>query len=187
MTIFKKIFLGYAKLIIVLIPYFLLIVGIFSVSFVTSFALWYTSTTFTNIFSIIVIILIAAGCAYFLLNKLIRKKLFGNILNFTGLVLELFLIIYFYSNKMNLIVPAIILSVEYLLFLGITFGLDHFLERWMKLILIILTIGTFSYSTALFYKEGVYLICIPLSIFYLLAFGYILNQFKKRTNISQKR
>jgi hypothetical protein len=186
MTIIKKIFSGYAKLIMGLLPYMTLIAGLFAVSFLISLVLWYSSTTFTDIYSIIVIILIISSSVIFVAGKIVKEKLFGRIFNFIGIILEFFFIMYLYAQKMNMIIPAIALSVEYLIFLGMTLGLDGFLDSWMKTILIVLTLGGFIYSSALLFKSGMLTIAVPLSIFFFLAFGYILNERKKRSDRMQR-
>jgi hypothetical protein len=76
-------------------------------------------------------------------------------------------------------VPAVALSVEYIVFLGLTMRIEDFYSSWMVLALIAISFAGFLYETLIMGIDTLIWAAVPLGIFYLFAFGYLANERRK--------
>jgi hypothetical protein len=170
---------GYTRLVPAVFTSVFLIVSIGIVSVLIAFPFWYISTNFASLYTGIVCAIIAVACISFIIKKLVTERLFGKLVKFIGLVFELILILFLYYKKTFYYVPAIVLSVEYLFFLGISMRIDGFLSPWMSITLLVSAFFGYLYSMLVLFAGHLYFLCIPLSLFYLFSFGRLIIE-KKR-------
>jgi hypothetical protein len=172
--------LGYMRMVPPLF-YAIAILGAIGItSVIIGLPLWYFSTQNTLAYTIFVAAIIVIPACFFLIRKLVSEKLLGQLLNFTGLCIELLLIMLLFGSRLLYYIPAILLSIEFVLFLQASKRLDTFIFAWMRILLTACSFLGFLYYTLILYKEKVYYLAIPLSIFYLFAFGFIIVRIKKR-------
>ncbi len=152
----------------------LLLAAIAVVSLVLALPLWYVSTNFSGIYTGIVSALIIITCSIIIYKKISTGRFVLNFVRFAGLSAELVLISILFYKKTLFYIPAILLSIEFLVFLGFSSRIDGFLPNGMITVFTISSFIVYLYSVLIMFSAREYLLAIPISIIYLFAFGRLI-------------
>jgi hypothetical protein len=176
---------GYSRLMPGVVRIVALLASVALASLLLALPLWFIATNFSFVYSVAVSAILAIAFVFYIIKKIATERLFVKIVKFIGLFSQLALILILFYQKILYYIPAIILSVEYLLFLGLMLRRDGFLPAGAAVALLVLTFFGYLYSILSMFASGNFWLGIPLSVFYTFAFGRIIIK-KKKTSVENE-